>query len=542
MPTVLIVDDESIFRKGLRHLITEMDSSWDIVGEARHGAEALEIIKQHAPDLVITDIRMPQMDGIELQNAVKEKYPHIAFVVLSGYGEFHYARESLRLGARDYLLKPIEKEELRRTLNQAYQEWAAQREADAAEAWGTETLRQMRDPLLQGFLHGSLHAHSSELLEHAGICFPHAGWYCLAANLDRDSVEDQRYSRSDPSLFTLYISQFMQEFLDQSDQQILGYAFPGRNGHVAAIINMPVTEEGEARLAQLARTLIREVKVFSNLTITIGIGSGAHDLESISGSYQQAEMALLYRLVTGGDRVIAYGQAECDRRTAADGDGLYNLKLLDQNVQEGTLERVRYNVRDWVGTLFRQTNDPKEIQRRVCHFLLHYYEIAVNRSVEMDWAGNRHMKQIMDEVFSFYSRKELEAYCEDLLVRLHQLIHQKGSGPAVHAVDAAVDYLTKHYAEAVTLSQVAEHVFLNPSYLSSLFKSTLGCSFIEFLTQKRMEEACRRLQYTDDKVAAIAEQTGFANVRHFNRVFKDQTGRTPKQYREARGEIQIEIP
>jgi len=150
----MIVDDETIFRKGLRKMIASLGREWQVIGEAQNGVEALKRMEQACPDLLITDIRMPLMDGIQLQRVVKNRFPHTACIVLSGHDEFAYARESLKAGARDYLLKPIERQELHAALEQVKQERLAanrdngpsagreQKEPDTQKPMGTSPVEQ----------------------------------------------------------------------------------------------------------------------------------------------------------------------------------------------------------------------------------------------------------------------------------------------------------------------------------------------------------------------------------------------------------------
>lgn len=116
MPRIVIVDDESIFRKGLRKMIIELDPEWEVVGEARDGYEALQLVEELEPEAILTDIRMPRMDGIQLQQMMKERFPHVLCVVISGFDDFVYIQQSMRQGAKDYMMKPIEREELDKVL------------------------------------------------------------------------------------------------------------------------------------------------------------------------------------------------------------------------------------------------------------------------------------------------------------------------------------------------------------------------------------------------------------------------------------------
>ena len=527
---VLVVDDEAIFRRGLRHLIGTSDTNWEVIGEAKDGLEALEEIERTKPELVITDIRMPRLDGIGLQEQLRERYPEIRCFVLSGYNDFRYAQSSLRFGARDYLLKPIDKAELYRVLEQVDRE-LLQKELRQAERLPERrvpaVLTEERDRLLDGLVRGELpHAHPGELRE-AGIEFER-GVYGLVAELDKDSVEPLRYEQQEAELFSLYIRQFIEEALAGN---VPGFVFR-RGGSVVALLDAEVSASSLAELAELARHMAGRIRREANLTITIGIGGGVHGVEEISKSYGEARIALLYRLTSGGNRVLLYEEPP-RQEPGAGRTPLTNRGYLEQALLEGEGVDLGERVREGIAQLCDSGASPSVIHEQVCRMLLEAYGLAVDRGVQDDWPEGRDIGTALQGALALSSKSELAAYCAGLLRSLQTLVRQRDESGGLHAVDRVVRHIEEHYAEPITLGSMAELVFLNASYLSSLFKARLGRSFVEILTEVRVREASRRLLHTDDKIASVAYGTGFSNIRHFNRVFKAETGRTPKEFREA---------
>ncbi|MDP4098205.1 response regulator [Paenibacillus sp. P96] len=522
MPKMVIVDDESIFRKGIAHLVQGFDLDWEVVGEARDGLEALEQVQRLQPDLVITDIRMPRMNGLELQTALAKKAPGTRCIVLSGYNDFKYVQSSIRTGARDYLLKPINKAELYQTLERLLDEWRQNRRA--ANKDNALFKRSMRSQLLLGLVQGSVQLGDTEVLEHVGLKLDNSGLYCMIAELDKESVQEERYRRSDPGLFTLYLSQFIEEMIRL---HFHGYVFNQQN-KIVAVICEETSEQAKARIAAAARSMIREIRNISDITITAGIGNGVADLESLPTAYQQAELALLYRLTDGGNRVLMYDEAAANKLVW---QATQDWDISELMITEGSAAGLRQEVQRLVEEL-SQSGSPELLRQHICKFLLQCYEMAVNRGVVQAWLGKRDIKKVLEEALSITSRVDITCYCEELVLSLSAILQQQGRDHITHAVDKVVAYIETHYAEPITLSMMADKVYLNASYLSSLFKARLGCSFVEVLTRRRIREACRRLAHSSEKIVQIAERTGFANIRHFNRVFKTETGRTPKQYRE----------
>jgi two-component system response regulator YesN len=526
------VDDEAIFRKGIQLMIAEMRSDWLVINEAKDGVEALEKIEEQQPDLIITDIKMPRMDGIQLQYIVKERYPQISCVVMSGYNDFQYARESLRLGAKDYLMKPFEREELYKLLDKLREEWVQEKDQRESKTniEDRQMQNQMRQHILSGLLTGSIHHAETELLENVGIEFPHVYISCLVAKLDRDSVTDERYYQMDPSLFSIYIQQFIQECIDKS---LVGHAFIHNEIEVIALINHGDKDSSYAEIEKLTNRIRKEIRGLSNFTITFGLGSPAKDLESISKSYKEAGLALLYRLVIGGDRLLSsetIAEMEMEKLEWHSSD----WNTLNQFVQEGDLVNVQLQASQFVTKVIQQWKDPEIIQQQVCKMLLHFYELAVNLAVVKQWLQGTDVKHVLMDIYSCSSSVELIERCQKLLGDLSVCIANRKKKFVTSPVELVVRYVEEHYAQSITLNMMAEIVYLSPSYLSSLFKSKQGQSFIDFLTEKRIEKAKIMLLYSDEKIQVISDATGFTNIRHFNRVFKTLTNRTPTEFREGK--------
>jgi len=530
MPSLLIVDDEGIFRKGIQVMIAEMHGDWAVIAEAKDGIEALEKIEQQQPDLIITDIKMPRMDGIQLQYIIKERYPHIACVVMSGYNDFQYARESLRLGAKDYLMKPFEREELYQLLGKLEEEYGHGKEPESKRVVEDRQVQtQVRQQVLAGLLNGSIHHAEPELLENVGIRFPHPYISCLVAKLDRDSVTDERFYQMDPSLFSIYMQQFIQESINST---LLGHVFIMNDIEVVALINEADADSIFEKIERFTDQIRKEIRGLSNFTITFGLGSPVKDLESISRSYKEAGLALLYRLVIGGDRLlssetIAGMKMEHTEWQSADWNSL------NQSVQEGKLAEVELQVREFVTSVCTKWKDPEIIHQQICKMLLHFYELAVNLAVVKMWLQDTDVKHVLLDVYSYSSSKELIERCQKLLGDLTICIANRQKKFVASPIELVVRYVEEHFAEPITLNMMAEIVYLSPSYLSSLFKSKQGQSFIDFLTEKRIEKAKQMLLYSDEKIQVISDSTGFTNIRHFNRVFKSMTNRTPSEFRDG---------
>lgn len=531
MPKILIIDDETIFRKGLRSMISAWDMDWEIVGDARDGYEALDLVESLRPDAILTDIRMPRMDGLQLQQICHDRYPHLACVVISGYEDFTYVQQSLRHGAKDFLLKPVEREELGGVLDKLKQDM--QSRSSAAPLTGARKEEQLirqhvEEHLIAGLLQGSVSTEDMKLLRKIGIQFDRPYFACMVIKLDKQSVDKERYTKANPTLFQLYIQQFVQEILDH---RMSGFSFMHSESEVVALINLKDNSASQLHLMETAASIRRQIQSLSKLTVTIGVGTIVEGVRSIPKSYNEAGIALLYRLIAGGDKVLQYEQTARENQFKS-GMKKWSWELLEKSINNGRRVEVDSRVEEVITDLCRIAPNPEAVHQQICKLLIHYYELAENLDITNRWLGPKDIRALLVDVCSISSIEELVDKCRELLGRLAECIASSDKPVQNNPIEQSLKYLERHFHEPLNLKEMADKVFLNPAYFSTLFKQKTGKTFIEKLTELRIQEAKKKLALTEEKISAISEDTGFVNIRHFNRVFKHETGMTPKDYRE----------
>jgi two-component system response regulator YesN len=290
-------------------------------------------------------------------------------------------------------------------------------------------------------------------------------------------------------------------------------------------------DEAYERLLLIGESIRNQIKALSNLTISIGVGTPVKGFESVPRSFHEAEIALLYRLVEGGDKVLTYGKTKEDSFTSG-GMKKWSWEALEEAINRGRVAEVDKQVELVVTELCRTAQTPEMVHQQICKLLLHYYEVSEDLGLSKDWIGHKDIRSLLNGICSISSPEELIEECKLLLGKLTSDIAAGHKQHDRDPVAQALRYLERHYREPIALKEVADKVFLNPAYFSTLFKQKTGKTFIERLTEIRIEEAKKKLVSSDSKMTDIAEQTGFSNIRHFNRVFKNETGLTPKDYRE----------
>ncbi|MEK3834787.1 response regulator [Paenibacillus sp. FSL R7-0128] len=538
MPRILIVDDESVFRKGLRKMITSLDSNWEVVGEASDGYDALDKLAELSPEVLLTDIRMPRMDGIQLQQLAAGRFKDLMTIVVSGYDEFAYVQQSMRQGAKDYLMKPVERQELGRVLERLRQELAERhtQSARSDQPWQAQPVlkRHVAGHLADSLLKGKTADSDLRLLRELGFAFGHPYFICMVIKLDKHSVEKERYQRGDASLFLLYIQQVVQEMIDR---QAVGISFVQSDTEVVALLNTADPQHSLSAPGALGDLIRRQIRSLSNLTVTIGVSNPAEGLPGIPRAYNEAGIALLYRLIEGGDKLLDYAKMK-QRPNEGSGPLKWSWEILEKSITGGRGAGIGPIVEHMIEELCSTAESPESIHQQICKLLLYYYELSEELGVTESWLGSKDIRTILFEVCSLSSRQELAEQCRGLLLTLTGCIAESREMKDIDPVTVAQRYISQHYHHPLSLKEVADKVYLNPVYFSNLFKQKTGVTFSEFVTHIRMEEARRKLAFTGEKISRIAEETGFGNVRHFNRVFKNCSGLSPKAYRDSSRMVQ----
>lgn len=529
MPSILIVDDETIFRTGLKKMIQELDEDWEIVGEARDGIEALEQVDKLQPDAILTDIRMPRMDGIQLQQQMANQFPTIMCVVISGYDDFMYVQQSMRQGAKDYIMKPIERDELGRSL--LIMKGKIQQQADSFQQLHMkkrEQIKRAREQIITGLLCNKLQEKDLDQFASDGIIFKGKWNSCIVLQLDKPSIAEERYNQADPSLFILYLQQLVQEILDR---RFTGICCSPKATEVVVIVNHKDRENAQREMNELAESIRRQVNSLSNMTVTIGVGRPYGKVEDILQSYQEAQLAFLQRLILGDDQVYQY-EGETQVSEAIHEYSTLSLDNIEKAFLDGNVEGLFTQVERFVHKLCQVANSPQYVQQQICKMIIHYCEWSNQLRLTKQWLGTDDVRSILLHICSISTREELSDELGRLLVKLMHTANLNQALFEADPIEKTIKFIESHFSEQLTLKNVADTVFLNSAYFSSLFKQRTGISFIDKLNEVRILEAKKRMAYSDQKLVVIATQTGFTNIRHFNRVFRNETGMSPTEYRE----------
>ncbi|RTE06673.1 response regulator [Paenibacillus whitsoniae] len=527
---IFLIDDEKGLVEGLTKLIGRYIPECEVVGHAYNGVEGAALIMENQPDIVLTDIRMPQADGLDMIQSLKNQGCRSKFIILSGYADFEYARKGIQLGVQFYLNKPVEEDELRdcvyRVMAAIHEERAKAREVDTLKQ---EVHSRLMESLLRDLLDagGDPSDHEEELLRLTGIPHDKMKYVCALLEFERYAYGALPSSSAfkESELEPVYLQ------IDQVLEQYNGvYRFRYAPTQLAVMVmqrdSMLTIDELHHSFDRLKETLHREQK----LNVTIGIGTVQGSAAGISTSFEEARHALSYMLINGKGSVIPYSEVlhVVKRRLPVPEETLVKLESnLDKMDEPGCIAVIQ--------DIFRQMSvehglSPADFKMQCLNILLSSIRQMSFQPWQMDDFLGRHIPSL-DEMSKFRTLTELEAWMIEV-VRAILALKQEFNIPQKKDVIAEIkDYVAAHYSESISLAELSARFFLNPYYLSQLFKQKTGDTYLNYLAQIRVNKSKELLEKTDLKVYEICEKVGYTDTQYFSRLFEKMTGVKPSEYR-----------
>ncbi|WP_019635675.1 response regulator transcription factor [Paenibacillus fonticola] len=480
MINILIVDDEYLVRDLLKYCIDWGKLGYRIAGEAENVEDALHLIETHEPEVVITDICMPSRDGLELSAIIKESYPHIKIVILSGYSEFEYARSAIELGVDHYILKPINDEKLTVLFQNLRQKIESQRKENL-----TISERVTEERLLQ-LIRGQFTANEYRQIEAA--LFPqHDGIEVIVAEMEAGTDEHAFLENCRAAVRNEMAVYFAVDF-------------DRRHVFISGNSAWKITEQLPFASA-----------------ISVGRGTRKEKLSEAEHSYREALIALQYKIITGPGECIDYAS----RREWLPQPPKLTYSL--DNLQFALYAKLLPRVRELIQAALLEVNLDYADALQAMRLRALQLEMVISGDAEA--VHNR------SEISKLSRFTEFTDY-------LTEIAAQKGQTAGVDerklsdTIQSVMQHLEDHFQdEELSLSGVAAHFYLNPSYLSRTFKAESGYSFVEYLTRLRMERAKYLLSHTQLKVYEVAEEIGIKNPHYFGIMFKKYTGEPVNLYR-----------
>lgn len=536
---VFLVEDEYIVREGIKNNIDWEKNGYDFCGEASDGELAFPMISEKRPDIVITDIRMPFMDGIELSRMIKEEYPEIKIIILSGHEEFEYAKAAIQIGVEEYLLKPINGDELLQVVNRVAQKIKEENESRETlqEGEGDENFEYAKRQLLSSLIDDN--ASLSDAMEQGKKIHLNLMAQCyniMMLKLQRKNKE-QGFSQR---ILELYKT--MEDTLKEQDGQSIMF---DRAPEGKVILFMGSGEEEIRRNMDVFAGQFREIlPEYEDVTYFGSVGVPVMRLRELGESYEAASHGFSYRFLTEPNQIVdnhtVFDQTRNEKKFSCsigsvDIQNLDNQKI-ESFLKGGEMDEIHFFVEEYM----KNTGDAGKNSMIFRQYIV----------MDMFFAASHFLTQITDgreqlgEPFESPEQmqkivSDLEAtvvYIKELFTKVMQVRDAQTTEHNSDVVENAKKYISENYHdEELTLNTVAHEVNVSPNHLSAMFSQKTGQTFVKYLTDVRMHRAKELLKCTSKRSNEICEEVGYRDPHYFSHLFKKNVGCSPIQYRERGG-------
>lgn len=542
---LLLVDDEEEVRDGILKKIDWIKYGFEIIGAAENGKEALEIMEKELPDLVITDIKMPYMDGMQLCKVINEKYPMTKIIVLTGFDEFHYAQKSISYNVMEYLLKPISATELTNILikvkSQFDKEFQEKKDIDSLKEYYKKSLAVLKEKFLISLVTTTLTKEEiDEKARSYNLNLNGSNYVVSVVSIDK--IDHKLTAPNDPSFDHLFnaVIQQEKELLNFAVLNIaeeittkneLGLVF--LNNDFVVIIHIS-SESYKNEVTKKNFSVMQEIKQtiekFLKNTVTIGIGNVYPDVISIHRSYASAITALDYKLFMGSNRIICIEDIEpksADRIVFDDS----KEHALESSIKVGTIEEVSSTI-DWIfNEISNYKATYKDYQIYLMEVLTSILKAVKNSNVEIDDIFGSNTNLYL-EMYSYKSIEEIQNWFKNIAIRTMKYITKDRQDNCKFLVDEAKNFIKKNYQNnEMSINTICDYLHISPTYFSFIFKKETKTTFINYLTQIRMDAAKELLKTTNMKAFEIADKVGYSDANYFSYSFKKKFGLSPSEFR-----------
>ncbi len=530
---VFLVEDEIVVREGIRNNIHWEQYGFIYAGDASDGELALPLIRQIKPDLLITDIKMPFLDGLALIELIRKELPRTKIVIISGYDDFSYAQQAIRMGVEQYLLKPIAKEKMVETLAALYNKMEAEQQQQEflarfqheAQEYETFSRRRFFEQIVTG---GLSVLEISETAKKMGIDV-NAPFY----NIVLFSLSNAGYDKSAPESYTDALAAVQDEvtrfIVSRPDLlffrlNITTYAVLLKGGQDDIVLR---TSECTKNIHSRCAAAGREVDWH------IACGTPVSRLGAIPSCFTEASRILSYRYLCPEEHMLSESSVRHIRKNDCVEANTDNKEICQERIRNFLSSGAAEEIDRFIDQLMQGAGDEAVSLTLFCRYL----------TMTVYFAAMEYLDSIGCRTDSFWpsdlrpndnvsTPEEARHYARQIIGQAIELRDSESKKQQRDLLTQAIGYIDKHYPnESISLDSVAREVNISPNYFSAMFSQEVGQTFVEYLTGKRIGEAKRMLRQTDKRSSEIAFSVGYKDPHYFSFVFKKVSGCTPSEYR-----------
>ncbi|MGN8632404.1 response regulator [Blautia sp. HCP3S3_G3] len=533
MYRILLVDDEILVRDAIRENIDWAGMDCELVGDCQNGQEAAEFVNKHPVDIVLTDICMPYMDGMELSHFLHDNYPDIVIVIFSGFGEFEYAKKAIQYNVSEYLLKPITAMELTAVIGRM-KEKVDQRQKEKRKlenlTKASENYRKnaqiIRSKAIEALVGCSQDVNESlAQLKNMGIELVGPNYRVAVFDIDlySDMYKVDVEKRQESALMAFVLYNISNEI---AERESAGIAYQEGSNRVCILFQGVRTRDSNNKIRSICREIQQKVKEVIGIEVSMGIGGWVRNLEDLILSHDVAAKAIQYRYLLGGSLLLDMEEKKPNREIS-----LYDtLEQLTDSLKTGKKETMEL----CLSRMEQEIKDALVEKSRACMYLQQIVRAVGSASESLQTEreeplrGSETLLRNVTEQSTFQQAIGLvKEYAEEVFEKLSSLNSSSGQRQA----SLALDYIQNNYMDPnLSLNSICSYLSISTSYFSTIFKEVTGETFMEVLIRTRMDKARELLENTTLKNYEIAEKVGFSDPHYFGISFKKITGKTPTEY------------
>lgn len=522
---VMIVDDEHLGRALIRLGIEWEANGFEIMGEADSGKSALDFMEQKAPDILFTDICMPFMDGLELTQQVRERYPRVRIVIMTGHREFEYAQRAVKLGVTEFLLKPINSQEVLKIVLKLKQEImeqkAHEKEIDSIRAQLSRSLPIMKERFINELIHGGLAEEQvPELLKKYNAEFVLGQSFCLLIKLCWKNPGAAAAKELKSSII-------------QRVELLIDSVYAGCETNEEDYVLLIEGACEDSRILILRDGITELLADYPEYSINMGVGGRYTGVPGLLQSYKEAKDAVKARVVYGHNRVIYFHQLDALRQE--------NSKLLEGNwhefssfIKNGMADKAKDYIHNYILWISRTGSLDIQIIRLLCNHV-----VTVNLAV-LHEQGKRLSQvfpcgyDVSNEISKVDTLEDMERLLQYFVSKVILYIQSNKEKKSGQLVEDTKRYIEEHLCESnLSLKVMAKILYVNESYLSRVFKAEAGENITDYILRLRISKAMEYVNETKLKAYEISERIGFNDSHYFSLCFKKYTGKSINEYRKS---------
>lgn len=528
MIRVMIVEDEPVIRMGIAKVLPWEDVECEVVALAENGVDGLKKAEDTNPQLVISDIRMPKMDGLTMVEELVSRYPDIQVILLTGYKEFEYAKKAIEFGVSDYILKPVDQDELFRVVKEQVEKirrsMALKKEKELLKAKVRESLPILKDKFISNLLFSSPDTiyHVYEKMEYFDVRIDK--FSVLDIEIDSFHELEKGFTEDDTQILLFMIAEQIEALLGKYGYSAITFH---HKKSVYAIIGSKNTMIDKRGLLEYGRELGDNIEENGKFTVSIGISNIYEGAVNIRKARKEADKCIAQSYYLGAGSVICYSDLQ-EPSSYENEEREINCELFYEVLKQGgdtssEAETIREQLKK-VKNIFIVKSTVTELISKSYRLLIEEYG-ECQELMEC-------FEAVMEKVYYAKNLQNFLDIMNEMGEWIDGFISRKRLTRTEFIMDRAVQYMRENCRREVSLEEVADQVYVSKWYFSKLFRKEKGIKFSDYMSTLRIEQAQKIIREDPSlKNYEVAEMVGFGNVRYFSQLFKKITGKTPSDFR-----------